>query len=66
MKFTSTLRYFTYLIIHFSRIQAIAIGQALIDADLLDPILNVTTPFRDDFTLYRPAEVYFFAAVPKL
>ena len=42
----------------FFRIQAIAIGQALIDADLLDPILNVTTPFRDDFTLYRPAEVY--------
>ena len=51
------LDYICIWYIFFSRIQALAIGQALIDADLLDPILNVTTPFRDDFTLYRPAEV---------
>jgi len=38
-------------------VQAVAIGQALIDAAFLDPINTITTPFRDDFTLYKPAEV---------
>ena len=41
----------------FCRIQAVAIGQALIDADCLEPVLNLTTPFRDDFTLYKPSDV---------
>ena len=41
----------------YFRVQAVAIGQALIDADYLDPIQNITTPFKDDFTLYRPNEV---------
>ncbi|KAL4218119.1 hypothetical protein ACF0H5_022855 [Mactra antiquata] len=40
-----------------NRVQAIAIGQALIDAAFLDPIHTITTPFRDDFTLYRPSEI---------
>ncbi|XP_053382356.1 LOW QUALITY PROTEIN: 1-phosphatidylinositol 3-phosphate 5-kinase-like [Mercenaria mercenaria] len=40
-----------------NRVQAIAIGQALIDAAFLDPIHTITTPFRDDFTLYRPTEI---------
>jgi hypothetical protein len=45
---------------YFFRVQAIAIGQALIDAAFLDPIHTITTPFRDDFTLYRPTEVKLY------
>ncbi|XP_052764126.1 1-phosphatidylinositol 3-phosphate 5-kinase-like isoform X2 [Mya arenaria] len=43
-----------------NRVQAVVIGQALIDAAFLDPIHNITTPFRDDFTLYKPAEIPLF------
>lgn len=39
------------------RVQAVAIGQALIDASFLHPLNTMDTPFRDDFTLYRPVEV---------
>ncbi|KAK3611164.1 hypothetical protein CHS0354_026571, partial [Potamilus streckersoni] len=40
-----------------NRIQAVAIGQALIDADYLEPVGHQDTPFRDDFTLYKPTEI---------
>ncbi|KAL3891964.1 hypothetical protein ACJMK2_004204 [Sinanodonta woodiana] len=40
-----------------NRIQAVAIGQALIDADYLEPVGHQDTPFRDDFTLYKPTEL---------
>ncbi|XP_052249949.1 1-phosphatidylinositol 3-phosphate 5-kinase-like isoform X3 [Dreissena polymorpha] len=39
------------------RSQAIAIGQALIDAAFLSPLQSPAMPFRDDYTLFRPTEV---------
>lgn len=38
------------------RLQAVAIGQALIYATYLEPICQQLTPFQDDYTLYKPGE----------
>lgn len=41
----------------FVRLQAVAIGQALLDAGFLETIAGQPKVFHDDFTLYKPSEV---------
>lgn len=41
----------------FIRLQAVAIGQALLDAGFLETIAGQPKVFHDDFTLYKPSEV---------
>lgn len=40
-----------------SRVQAIAIGQALVDGRWLDCVSHHDQLFRDEYALYRPLQV---------
>ena len=46
------------LVFFLVRLQAVAIGQALLDAGFLETIAGQPKVFHDDFTLYKPSEVY--------
>lgn len=41
----------------FCRVQAIAIGQALVDGRWLDCVTHHDQLFRDEYALYRPLQV---------
>lgn len=41
----------------FYRVQAIAIGQALVDGRWLDCVTHHDQLFRDEYALYRPLQV---------
>lgn len=45
------------IIFCFHREQAIAIGQALVDAKWLECITSTEQVFHDEYALYRPGEV---------
>lgn len=45
------------LVFFLVRLQAVAIGQALLDAGFLETIAGQPKVFHDDFTLYKPSEV---------
>lgn len=42
------------------RMQAVVIGQALLDAGYLEIIGGQQNIFQDNFTLYKPSEVIFY------
>ena len=42
---------------HF-RVQAVAIGQALVDAKLLECVTDNEDVFRDEYALYKAAQVW--------
>lgn len=47
---------FNYELFHY-RMQAVVIGQALLDAGYLEIIGGQANIFQDNFTLYKPSEV---------
>ncbi|NXJ09592.1 FYV1 kinase, partial [Odontophorus gujanensis] len=49
---------------HTSRVQAIAIGQALVDGRWLDCVSHHDQLFRDEYALYRPLQSTEFSETP--
>ena len=50
-------------VIFIFRVQAVAIGQALVDAQWLEGITSADQIFQDEYALYKPGEVRNAAAI---